>query len=138
MDSNPRIIQPRRRLPGLPDRPLPGAARGQLGVEVAGGKVLLHALASCLNEAGIVEYILDLVGRGVARDVLFPQHVPQMRALTDTVHDVLENFPLPFGALPVAEEDLVPKRLLLFLGHVPLLEPSLMVLSPSSPSVASR
>src|SRR5918998_2233909 len=126
MGSNPRIIQPRRRLPGVPDRPLPGAARGRLGVEVAGGKVLLHALASCLDEAGIVEYVLDLVGRGVAPDVLFPQHVPQMRTLTNPVHDVLENLPLPLGALPVAEEDLVPKRLLLFLGNVLLFEPSLM------------
>src|SRR5215210_664578 len=107
-DSSTRIIQSQERLPGLPDPPLARAARGRSRVEVARGEVLLHALAGGLDEAWTVEYVLDLLGRGVATDVLFPQHVPEVRPIPDAMDDVLDHLALPLVAGP-GVEDPVPK-----------------------------
>ena len=55
----------------------PVDARGGLPqVELAGRKVHLHLLSGRLDEPGVVEYVLDLVGGCEAADVLFLHHVP--------------------------------------------------------------
>src|SRR5215210_4048207 len=43
----------------------------RLRLEAAGGEVIAHLLVGGLYEPRIVEELLDLVGRGVAADVLF-------------------------------------------------------------------
>lgn len=45
-------------------------------VELARRKVLLHLLSGRLDEPGVIEYVLALVGGGEAADVLFLHHVP--------------------------------------------------------------
>ncbi len=97
---------------GTPAR-LPGAARGRLRLEVAGGEVLAHLLMSGLNEPGIVEDLLDLGRRGVTADVLFLNYVLKMRPIADAVADVLEDLPLPLVVVRAAKE-LVPEASFLF------------------------
>src|SRR5215203_3965857 len=98
-----------------PTARLMNGARERLGVEVAGGEVIVHLLVSGLYKPRVVENVLDLVGGGVAADVPFLHHVPEVRPMADAVADVLEDLPLLLGAVPVAKEH--PQERSLFLSH---------------------
>jgi hypothetical protein len=95
---------------------LPSRTGWRLRVQAARGEVVAHLLVGDPDEPGVIENVLDLVGGGVAANVLFLHHIPQVLPLADAVADVLEELPLPLGASPIAEEDPV-QRALLFLLH---------------------
>ena len=59
-------------------------------VELPGGKVFSHLLARSLDEPGVLEDALDLLGGGIAAGVLFLQHFPEVRPVLDAVDNVLK------------------------------------------------
>jgi hypothetical protein len=73
-------------------------------VELPGGKVFSHLLARSLDQPGVLKDALDLLGGGVAADVLFLQHFPEVRPILDAVDDVLKNLILPPRSVVGAEE----------------------------------
>src|SRR3712207_5188391 len=96
-------------------------SRAPAWVELARREVLAHLLAGSLDEPGVVENGLDLLGRGVAADVLLLQDVSQVRPFTYAVDDVLDYLSLPLITSP-GVEDPVPKRASL-LSHAPSFGP---------------
>ncbi len=58
-------------------------------VEPTGIEVVTHLLVGGLDESGVAQHLLDLGMGGIAPDVLFLEHLPQMCPLPNTVSDVL-------------------------------------------------
>lgn len=56
-------------------------------------------LASYLDELGVLEDASNLLGGGVAADVLFLEHFPEGRPVFDIVDDVLEDLLLSPGSV---------------------------------------
>ena len=73
-------------------------------VKLPGGEVFTQLLTCGFNEPRVLEYALNLVGGGVAADILFLQHLPEIRPLFDTVDDVLEDLILTPRAVVSAKE----------------------------------
>src|SRR5215208_6282790 len=78
-------------------------------VELPGGKVFSHLLARSLDEPGVLEDALDLLSGGIAADVLFLQHFPEVRPVLDAVDNVLKYLILAPRSV-VGAEDLSQKE----------------------------
>jgi hypothetical protein len=68
-----------------------------------------------LDELGVFDDVLHLIRGGVAADVLFLYHFPQVRPVADAMDDVFKDPPLPVGTAS-SEKEPVPERLPFF-GH---------------------
>jgi hypothetical protein len=91
-------------------------------VEFPRGEILAQLLASCLHEPGVLEYVADLGAGGIATDVLFLEHFPEVRPIPDAVDYVLEY--LLLAPRMAGAEKLLPERyssLSHFRSRLPLL-----------------
>src|ERR671916_345834 len=73
-------------------------------VELPGRKVFAQLLAGGLDEPWVLPDALEVLGRGVAPDVLFSEHLSKVRPVLNAVDDVLKYLILPPGSVVGAEE----------------------------------
>src|SRR5215218_2420323 len=84
-------------------------------VKLPRGEVFAQLLASGLDEPGVLEDALNFLSGGVAANILFLEHLPEVRPVLDTVDDVLKYLILSPGSVVGAEEP-IPEGSS-FLGH---------------------
>src|SRR5829696_4077767 len=84
-------------------------------VKLPRGEVFAQLLASGLDEPGVLKDPLNLLSGGVAANVLFLEHLPEVRPVLYTVDDVLKYLILSPGSVVGAEEP-IPEGSS-FLGH---------------------
>ena len=84
-------------------------------VKLPRGEVFAQLLASGLDEPGVLENPLNFLSGGVAANVLFLEHLPEVRPVLYTVDDVLKYLILSPRSVVGAEEP-VPEGAFL-LGH---------------------
>ena len=90
-------------------------------VELPGGKVFAQLLACGLDESWVLPDAPQVLGGGVAPDVLFLEHLSEVRPVLNAVDDVLEYLILSPGSVVGAEEP-IPEGAFL-LGHFSSLPP---------------